>query len=196
MYGPQENKPPVFGEEEKCKVSQEAFFQDSQQNNADFDKNFFDKVINSYQTIISTEEEQKEEAPTNIDIMFEVVERAIAKLRSGKAPGPDTFPTDLFIQAGDTTRVAIRRLFSLSWKEGLLPDMWKTAEVKFLRKPGKPDYYSPNSYRPISLTSCLGKIMERIVMNRLEPYIEGNGLMDLELEGFRKKNNTPQIMQF
>ena len=174
-------------------MPQEAFFQDS--HNADFDKNFFDKVINSYQTIISTEEEQKKEETINIDIMFEDVERAIAKLRPGKAPGPDTFPTDLFIQAGDTTRAAIRRLFSLSWKEALLPDMWKTAEVKFLRKPGKPDYYFPNSYRPISLTSCLGKIMERIVMNRLEPYIEGNGLMDSELESFRKKN-TPQIMQF
>ena len=127
--------------------------------------------------------------------MFEEIEWAIAKLRPGKAPGPDTFPTDLFIQAGDTMRAAIHRLFSLSWKEGLLPDMWKTAEVKFLRKPGKPDYYSPNLYRPISLTSCLGKIMERIVMNRLESYIEGNDLMDAEQEGFRKKN-TPQSTQF
>ena len=87
-------------------------------------------------------------------------------------------------------RAAIQRLFSLSWKEGLLPDIWKTAEVKFLWKPGKSDYYFPNSYRPISLTSCLGEIMERIVMNMLESYIEGNGLMDAEQEGFRKKHST------
>ena len=49
------------------------------------------------------------------------------------------------------------------------------------RETWKSDNYSPNSYRPISLTSCLGKIM-----NRLESYIEGNGLMDAEQEGFRK----------
>ena len=60
----------IFGEEENCKVLQEAFFQDSQQNNADFDKNIFDKVMNSYQTIISTGGEQKEEETINIDIML------------------------------------------------------------------------------------------------------------------------------
>ena len=93
-------------------------------------------------------------------------------MKTGKASGPNVYPTDLFIQAGDTIRSAIHRLFSMSWKESALPEMWKSADVKFLRKPGKSNYYSPISYRPISLTSSLAKIMERITF-RLDAHIDG-----------------------
>ena len=89
-------------------------------------------------------------------------------------------------------RSAIHRLlvFSMSWKEGVLSEMWKSADVKFLRKPGKANYYSPSSYRPFSLTSCLAKIMERIITSRLEAHIEGKHIIDAEQDGFRKKHST------
>ena len=126
----------------------------------------------------------------NRDITLDEVEGAISRLKKGKAPGPDMYPTDLFIQGGDNLRSAIHTLFSMSWKEGALPEMWKSADVKFLRKPGKPNYYSPSSYRPISLTSCLAKIMERIITSRLEAHIEGNHIIDAEQDGFRRKHST------
>ena len=63
-------------------------------------------------------------------------------------------------------------IINMSWKTGKLPCEWKHAQVKFLRKPGKTDYYSASSYRPINLTSCMCKIMERILLGRLEPYVE------------------------
>ena len=43
-----------------------------------------------------------------------------------------------------------------------MPKDWKLAKVKFLRKKGKPSYHNAGSYRPISLTSILGKCLERI----------------------------------
>ena len=55
----------------------------------------------------------------------------------------------------------------MSWEEGKLPEIWKSVDVKFLRKAGKTDYNSTSSYRPISLTSCLVKILERIITGRL-----------------------------
>ena len=64
------------------------------------------------------------------------------------------FPTDLFIQAGDASRSVLHRLLSMSWEEGKLPEIWKSADVKFLRKAGK-TYYSPNSY--LNLNSLLVK---------------------------------------
>ena len=44
-----------------------------------------------------------------------------------------------------------------------MPQDWKLAKVKILRKPGKPRYHNAGSYRPISLTSIFGKFLERIV---------------------------------
>ena len=43
------------------------------------------------------------------------------------------------------------------------------------------------SYRPISLTSSLSKIMETVVLARLQAYIEWNKLMDAEQDSFRKE---------
>ena len=64
-----------------------------------------------------------------------------------------------------------KSLFQKSWQERMLPQQWKTAKVKFLRKPGKANYHNPSSYRPISLTSVLGKCMERIIVTRLYSYM-------------------------
>ena len=43
-----------------------------------------------------------------------------------------------------------------------------------------------SSYRPISLTSCVGKVMERMVAHRLYHYAETNGVFNHRQAGFRK----------
>ena len=162
----------------------------SWEDNDQFDKGFYNQIMSDYTDIVSTMSTEGDEELYNRDITLDEVEGAISRLKKGKAPGPDMYPTDLFIQGGDNLRSAIHTLFSMSWKEGALPEMWKSADVKFLRKPGKPNYYSPSSYRPISLTSCLAKIMERIITSRLEAHIEGNHIIDAEQDGFRRKHST------
>ena len=56
-------------------------------------------------------------------------------------------------------------------------------------KPGN-DSSDPNNYRPIALTSCLCKMMEMMVNNRLMWVLESKGLMASEQCGFRKKTKT------
>lgn len=52
-----------------------------------------------------------------------------------------------------------------AWVSGNLPRRWKEAEIRFIPKPGKSPHI--DNLRPISLTSCVGKVMERMVLNRL-----------------------------
>ena len=60
------------------------------------------------------------------------------------------------------------------------------------KNPGKPNYNNPSSYRPISLTSIIGKQMERIIASRQEGYVETNNILhvDEEQEGFRHYRST------
>ena len=51
----------------------------------------------------------------------------------------------------------------------------------YKKNPGKPYYNNPSSYRPISLTSIIGKLMERIITNRLEGYVETNDRKDYNI---------------
>ena len=72
--------------------------------------------------------------------------------------------------------VKLLELYNRVCVEGKLPSVWKEAVVILIRKQGK-DPGKPSSYRPIALTSNIGKIMERLVTERLTYEIEKKGLL-------------------
>uniref|UniRef100_A0A1Y1LYI2 Reverse transcriptase domain-containing protein n=1 Tax=Photinus pyralis TaxID=7054 RepID=A0A1Y1LYI2_PHOPY len=69
------------------------------------------------------------------------------------------------------------------------PREWKKAIVVPIPKPGKDPLFSKN-YRPISLTSCLGKLLEKMVNVRLQFYLESSGVLVPYQAGFRKERST------
>ena len=78
-------------------------------------------------------------------------------------------------------------LFNKSFREGKLPNVWKTANITPLHKKG-PKHDSSN-YRPISLTSIICKIMEKIVRDAIMTYMEENKLFTVHQHGFRKRHS-------
>ena len=108
----------------------------------------------------------------------------------GKSPGPDSLYLEMLYHAGEYFRKSILHIFNLSWYKGRLLDTWRHASVKFLRKHYKTDSYNTSSYRPISLTSVLCKLMESIVLKRLESHVESNQLLDPPKEGFIRCHST------
>ncbi len=57
-------------------------------------------------------------------------------------------------------------IFNESFFKGVVPGIWKEVTILPLKKVGKPPG-TISSYRPVSLTSCVVKTMERMVHNRL-----------------------------
>ncbi|ETW75602.1 hypothetical protein HETIRDRAFT_244654, partial [Heterobasidion irregulare TC 32-1] len=51
---------------------------------------------------------------------------------------------------------------------GYWPSQFKTSTTIVIPKPKKSDYTLLKSYRPIVLLSCLGKLMEKVLANRLQ----------------------------
>ena len=84
---------------------------------------------------------------------------------------------------------SLLRIFNQIWHTGILPDSWKEAIVILIPKPGK-DSTNPINHRPISLTSCVCKTMERMVNDRLVWYLEKNKLITTVQSGFRKQRGT------
>ena len=90
---------------------------------------------------------------------------------------------------GPTARKKLLELYNLSWKTGFFPTAWKEAIIIPILKKGK-NPMEKTSYRPISLLSCLGKTLERIINKRLMWHLETNNLITKEQTAFRKNRNT------
>ena len=90
---------------------------------------------------------------------------------------------------GNSAVNKLLEIFNPSWEEGKLPQIWREAIMIPILKKGK-DPKQASSYRPISLTSCVVKTMERIVNERLRWHLETTNLLASEQAGFRQFRST------
>ena len=93
---------------------------------------------------------------------------------------------------GPITKTLLLKLFEKCRISGTW--VWDTADVIFLNKDGKKDYSDAGSYRPISISSYIGKLFEKVFASRLEKYLEIMNLHDEDQEGFSKKRNTVRYL--
>ena len=97
--------------------------------------------------------------------------RAIKDAKTKSAPGEDRITYEILKKLPNKILKIILKLYNFIWSQGALPVVWKHSIVQPLLKPGKCPK-SPTSYRPISLTSTMCKIMERLVTTRLTYHLE------------------------
>ena len=96
------------------------------------------------------------------DITIEELNRVINEAGNNKAAGNDNIPYELIKNLGPKARSMILHIFNKCWSGEPIPRQWLTANIKTLLKEGK-DPKDTTSYRPISLTSCLGKLLEKVI---------------------------------
>ena len=104
---------------------------------------------------------------------FSLEELRVA-LKAGKrkgVEGPDMIAPLFLRNMGSTAQDFVLGCFNQSWREGVCPQYWRDAIIIPQLKPGKPAG-DVVSYWPIALTSCLGKLMERMVSSRLQHLAE------------------------
>ena len=80
-------------------------------------------------------------------------------------------------------------ILNLSWSLHSFPSIWKTSSIIPIHKMRKPLDF-PASFRPISLTSCVSKLFERIILSRLLFFLESNSILFLCKAGFRPGRST------
>ena len=108
---------------------------------------------------------------------------AICKLSSSTASGPDQIAYSLLKHLPEPAQLLLLSLFNRSWYSHTFPSCWKPTTIIPFHKPGKPTS-SPSSFRPISLTSCISKLFERLILSRLTFQLESNHLLYTCQAGF------------
>ena len=154
---------------------------------ADILNSFFSSVftcedLTNIQTIHDRDINQGSEL-CDIDITETDVMKLLEKLNTAKSPGPDGIHNKVLFELRNTLCLPLTRFFNLSLKQGSVPKCWKEANVTPLFKKG--NKHAAENYRPVSLTSTVCKLMERIVKKKVMEHMENNELFSIHQHGFR-----------
>lgn len=109
--------------------------------------------------------------------------------RRDSAFGLDGVPYIMLKKLGEKGLQSFLQILNNLWLNNYIPHSWKTDCLIPILKPSKPRS-NPDSYRPIALTSCVGKIFEQLLKQRLEFYVEQNNILPSNQFGFRRGSSA------
>lgn len=124
----------------------------------------------------------------NLPFTLAELEEALSQLKKS-APGQDEIRNEMLKNMPPIMIEKLLELFNNLWNQCTYPQEWKEAIVVPILKQNK-DPLNPSSYRPVSLTSCLGKVLEKMVNARLDWYLENKNIISPFQSGFRGGRST------
>ena len=121
----------------------------------------------------------------NVDFSKRELLKSIAQA-TDSATGPDRIHYQFLKHLLDVSLELLLLLLNNLWQAQDFPDGWREATVIPVSEPGK-DRTDPNNYRPIALTSCICKVMERITW-----CLQDNKIITKYQCGFQKGKSTTE----
>ena len=114
----------------------------------------------------------------------ELVAKKIKAMKDNKSPGVDGIPPKLLMETVEQISIPLARVFNLSLKEGVVPFEWKEANIIPLFKKGSRN--KSENYRPVSLTSVICKLLERLIKDHMVEFLVKHKLLNSSQHGFLK----------
>ena len=149
-----------------------------------------------YETFITDNQEPlnlgRHSAPENdllnLHIDNNAIEEALSKLSAKTSNTPDGVPSYVLKQVGLAISPFLIMFYNLSLQSGKIPSQWKTAQITPCYKKGNKN--SPENYRPISQTSAICRLLEKIICAIIIDYLSKNNLLSQEQHGFLPCRST------
>ena len=125
---------------------------------------------------------------TNPTLTLQEVTTTVMSLDTSKAVGPDNIHNIILKSGCSVIAKPLTSLFNKSLSEGIYPSIWKIAHVTPIHKKGSKSLCA--NYRPISLLSCVGKILEKCIKKHLTTFLNENNIISNSQSGFTQGDST------
>ena len=118
------------------------------------------------------------------------VKKTVESMNNKKAPGDDGITGDIYNCAFKTLPKYITAIYNGCLKNGIFPTRWKRAKLIPIIKPGCEKSHEVSKYRPISLLNVGGKVLEKLLINRINHHLFTNDYASNNQYGFTPQRNT------
>ena len=104
-----------------------------------------------------------------IQVGVEEVKEQLRNLREDKALGPDNMNLRVLREVAEQVSKMLTDIFNSSLESGQVPEDWRVANVTPLFNKGSREELG--NYRPVSLTSVVGKVLETLIRDRMRNHL-------------------------
>ena len=129
----------------------------------------------------------------NKEIQKYEILNCIAALDPDKAIGPDKIHNKMIIQTKEILIDELQILFNNCMKDGIYPQVWNYSNIHPIPKPHKL-HCNPSNYGPIAVSSCLGKVFEKLLAKRLQHFCKVKQIFNNNQCGFQINRCTDDIL--
>ena len=135
---------------------------------ADFFSSVFTIENDDDETLL--ENIQYDKHSNNDNFTLTEVNKLLKELNTTKSPGPDQVHPKVLYELTDIIDKPLCTIFNSSFKTGTVPEGWRIGQITALFKKGSKN--SASNYRPVSLTSIIGKLMEKLIRKRIIQHMD------------------------
>ena len=143
-----------------------------------------------YQKLVRTETEEPIYTANDKDFTLEEIRHAIECTEKRKAPGEDGITSEIFHLIFKSLPKSIVAMYNGCLQRGVFPKSWKRAIIIPIVKSGQEKNEDVSKFRPISLLNFGGKVLEKVLINRINHHVFSNNLINHNQYGFRPQRST------
>uniref|UniRef100_A0A2C9LNM3 Reverse transcriptase domain-containing protein n=1 Tax=Biomphalaria glabrata TaxID=6526 RepID=A0A2C9LNM3_BIOGL len=155
----------------------------------------FSTVLNCPSSISAEAIARLEQVPINHSLTdpprLNKVMTAISNLSNGKAPGLDSIPAEIYSLGSSEVTAKLTEIYQIMWEQKKLPQEFKDASIHLYKRKGNRQLY--DNHCGISLLCIAGKVLARVLLNRLQHHLE-TGLLQESQCGFMRGRGTVDMI--
>ncbi|KAJ4448236.1 hypothetical protein ANN_10250 [Periplaneta americana] len=126
----------------------------------------------------------------DVDFSQQEIRRIIEKMDPNKSPGDDGITSKVLLQVAKILPRYVTAIYNNCLRQAYFPEQWKKARLLPIIKPGKDASIEVTKFRPISLLNTSGKVLEKLLIDRIMHHIQTKNLMNGNQFGFTPQRST------
>ena len=118
------------------------------------------------------------------------LQAVLEKFDPRKAPGEDALNSEVLLHTFSSFPILFTQIYNDCLRKELFSEQWKRSILLPIVKPGKEGSSEASKYRLISLLNVGGKVLEKLLIDRINHHLYSNSLLNKNQYGFLPQKGT------